>query len=104
MALLCTDYKIILNVLSERLKGVLENTDSNRDLHYTREVMDNSFLFRDIIDVYKYGIFFTGPEEGFPQGGQLNISLFSVLRAFVSRWWEDSPSHAVPLLHTPVVN
>uniref|UniRef100_A0A4W6F6F5 Reverse transcriptase domain-containing protein n=1 Tax=Lates calcarifer TaxID=8187 RepID=A0A4W6F6F5_LATCA len=87
VALLCSDYKVLSRALSNRLKEVLGNV-IHMDQNYCvldRNIMDNIFLIRDVIDVCKchnvnIGIVSLDQEKAFDR---VNHSyLFSTLRAF----------------------
>ena len=55
VSLLCTDYKIIAKVLSNRLKGCMDTIVHTSQTYCVPEwaIMDNLFLIRDIIDLSK---------------------------------------------------
>lgn len=87
VALLCSDYKILSRALSNRLKEVLGNI-IHMDQSYCvldRNIMDNIFLIRDIIDVcncynVNVGVISLDQEKAFDR---VNHSyLFSTLKAF----------------------
>uniref|UniRef100_A0A3P9LKP2 Reverse transcriptase domain-containing protein n=1 Tax=Oryzias latipes TaxID=8090 RepID=A0A3P9LKP2_ORYLA len=87
LALLCTDYKLLSKVLSNRLKNVL-GVIIHRDQSYCvpdRSIMDNLFLVRDLFDVCKHcdtsvGLLSLDQEKAFDRVD--HSYLFSALRAF----------------------
>ena len=87
VSILCTDYKILAKVLSNRLKECLDVVVHASQTYCVpeRTIMDNLFLLRDIIDSSKsqeldMGLFSLDQEKAFDRGD--HKYLFKTLKAF----------------------
>lgn len=63
VSLLCADYKILLKVLANRLKKVMDQIVHQRS-RPSRSIVDNVSLVRDILEVSS-SLGCTGPRKGF---------------------------------------
>ena len=86
VALLCTDYKLLSKVLANRLENVMDLIIHRYQSYCVpdRSIMDNLFLIRDLLDVWKlyiidFGIVLLDQEKAFDR---VDHNCFSTLRAF----------------------